>query len=552
MIKFSQKPNSSSTEKLLTSGYYKSINGIFLGGLQTIWGLVLLPRIMPYPEVFGIIATVGVIINLIGILIDWGVWTAIDVKLAAAYGSQNMEEVEKYVRTVIGFKIINGLIFNLIIDLFLILIFPIMNLDYKNAYYIYFFLIAIRWFGGFAVISERILLANQRFDYEFYYQTINFLFLVSSRIFWFYTCNKIYPKEPIIAFTIAIAISETIETFFNWFTQAMFLRRAKLLKFSRVLKPQLNKEVLSYIFHYGKFVMSRQYLLLFSEVNSTLWVFLVRLMFQNPESIIGIWSFALGSMGPFFMAGNLTAPILPAISDAYHRKDWNLIQEYWITAFNWFCLWSICALGMFIRYAELIVVVVSGPTWRLAGVVCMLISPAFLFKLGNELLYNILYGSDYPKGVLISTCIKIPILLVGGLLLFKNLVLMSVVFFIIEFSAFLNNYRLVKKRLKIQSPKKSYIIPIISSIITLLILEGLNYLLIFDESVKSLVLVYGSYLVIFFIVFILLGGFEEKDFDQFKGSLNQIFRKGKMAERTINLLKKIAQKSPFYINFEKK
>jgi len=534
-------------ERLLSSGYYKSINGVVLGSIQGLWGLILLPRIMPYPEALGIGSTVAAFLGLIATLLDWGIWRGYDVAIAAAYGVNDLNKVERYSKTVVAFKMINGLIFNLVIAIFLIFLFPTMQWDYRQAYFLFFLSHGIRWLGSFVAISERTILAAQRFDYEFYYQTINFFFLMGSRLFWFYLGHKTFPENPITGFAIAIAISETIETFFNWTTQSIFAKKARLLKFRRILKPALDRKALKYFFHYGKFVVGRQYLLLFSEVNSTLWIFLVRALMPNPETIVGVWVFAIGAMGPFYMASNMNMPILPSMADAYNRRDYKLIQEYWLVAIKWFSLWGLLSLGLYVGWGDILIVSMAGEAWRQAGIVCMLISPAFLFKLCNEMLCNILYGANYPKGVLISTALKIPFMVVAGILLFRDYLSMSLVFFLIEFIAFLINYNIIKNRLNIKTPNRVFLIPGLSGLISLLLVKTINYFLFFRIVVLSLIFSLIVYFIIFFLIFLLLGGFDDKDFKQFEGALEGIFKKSKIPRKFISKLRKIASKSPFYL-----
>jgi O-antigen/teichoic acid export membrane protein len=538
------------SEKLLAGGYYKTIQGMIIGNCMAIWNLVVLPRLVPYPEVFGIISIVATMLGLVANVLDWGIWASMDIILAQAINSHDEPRIERYVRTMFTFKLINGVVYNAVIWIFLLVFFPKLQLTWSLAYFIAISFNGFRWFVGFMVVNERSVIAAQRFDYETYYIGINFGFHVVSRLFWLWIVNTYwYPTDPILACAIAFVISETIEIFWNWTIQAYFARRGKILNLRRLLKPGWDREALSHFFHYGKYIVGRQYLILLSELNSVLWVLMVNYSVSNPEQIIGFWALAVSSMGPFYMATNITGPLFPAIASSFYKKEFALIESYWLTAIKWYLLWCVFSIGFYWGWGELMAVTVSGEVWRTAGVIMRWMALGFFFKMGNDMLSSILNAINQPKLVMIGTALKIPVLIIGGLFFFDTIYGMAVTYILMEGIFFFMMYFAIKRSLHISTPTWVIVIPWVSLVFGMLICSLLFRIWALPVTILGFVISFIVFFIFYFLAFIWLGGFEVSDYTQFEGSLNMVIPNSKLPSLIVGTLRNIARISPFYGKF---
>ncbi len=539
-----------STERLLAGGYFKSLEGLITGTISAVWMLIILPRIVPQAQVYGIIAVAGSYLGFLGSFIDWGCWTGFQMVIANSFGAKDNETVLKYTRTIMSFKIINGIIFNILAFAFLAWLFPLIHFDYETAYYFVFIFVSTRWFGGFLTMFDHIISGANRFDYEFYMSLLKMGSTICYKLVWLWISNNyFFPTNPIIANAIGIAISETFETITSWFLQGLVIYKLKLLPLKQALRPGFDRDAFKFILRYGTFVVARQYLIYFSEVNAFLWVFILRFVVVDPEAVVGLWVMAINSIGLFYTATNLVRPMFPAIADAYNRKEQGLIRMYWITMMKWYLLWCWISVGFYIGWGELAVVVLSGEVWRPAGFIMALISPTFFLRLGNDYFTNILNAIAKPHTVLAGTALRIPILLFGGFFLFVNVVGMAIIFFGIELVYFVFSYWKIKKYLQIETPTWIVVIPGIASGGAFLLVKLIFILLPLPDELLKFVLLYLFYFLIFFAIFLWLGGFEPKDFKDFEKALKMVFAKGNLAHIVINGVENLAKISPLYGRF---
>ncbi len=536
-----------STERLLAGGFFKSLEGIITGTISGIWMLIILPRLVPQAEVYGILAVAGTFLGFLGSFLDWGVWTGFQMVVARSLQSKDNQTTLKYTQTIMSFKIINGIAYNLLVLAFLVWLFPLIHFDYPTAYYFVFIFVSTRWFGGFLAMFDHIISGANRFDYEFYISLIKMGSTIGFKLLWLWITNTfLFPGNIIIANAVGIAISEMFETLTSWFLQGLVIYKLKILPLKQALRPGFDREAFKFILRYGTFVVARQYLIYFSEVNAFLWVFILRSIVINAEAMVGLWVIAINSIGLFYTATNLTRPMFPAIADAYNRKDQGLIRKYWMTMMKWYLLWCWISLGFYVGWGEVAVVVLSGEIWRPAGFIMALISPTFFLRLGNEYFTNILNAIGKPHTVLAGTALRIPILLFGGFFLFGNVVGMAIIFFGIELVYFVFSYRKIKKYLQIETPSWIVIIPGIACGCTFLLVKVIFMFWVLPDEFAKFVLLYLFYFLIFFAIFLSLGGWEPKDFQDIEKALKMVFTKGNFAHACVNGIEKLAKISPLY------
>lgn len=539
-------------KRLLAGGYFKGAQGLITGSFMGLWGLVILPRLIPQPEVFGIISMVATYLGLIGTCLDWGCWTAYQMIMAKAIGVNDQNNIIKYTRTIVAFKIINSLIFNGIVFLFLAIWWPKIFLNWREAYQMALVFITIRAFGSFMSIWEHLTAASHRFDYEFYISLVHFAFVIVSKLFWLWICNTFwFPAEPIIANVSAIVISETFEIILAWILQAWAFHRLALIPLNILLIPHLDRECFVVLLKYGTSITLRSYALAFADVNSFLWILFVNLLISEPEMMVGYWVVALSFMGTYQLAANLNRPIFPAIADAHHRQDQRLLQGYWITTMKWNYLWSFLALGLYLGWGKAVVIALAGDSWELSGQIVQWIAVAFLFRMTNDYFALILNGINKPYFALCGTLIKIPVLIGGALITFQaqSYIGMAMVFTIMELVQFIFLSAVLKHQLHMKTPLWIVFIPAIACFGSLGVSILIERSIKFPSVLANVVIMYTIFILIFFAFFLWMGGFEIKDFVEYEQGLKYVFKHSTFPHNFIYIIQRFSQLSPLYGRF---
>ncbi|MBD3353190.1 MAG: hypothetical protein GF364_17050 [Candidatus Lokiarchaeota archaeon] len=541
-----------SSSRLITGGFYQALRDIITGTLIGLWVIVVIPRLVPQPEVMGIIKIVNTNLSLVGIFFDLGVWRGFQFYMASSFADKNEEKILKYTQTLFFFKIINGILYNATIIIFLIYFFPNLSVDYTTAYYFTYIFVAFRWFFGFASMFGHVITSKHRFDYDFYISLVDLASYVLFSMLWLYICNTFLFSDNIITGNVlGLVMADLCRWICIWLVQAYAINKLKILNLKKALRLKFDKPTFFQLLKYGIWVVGRSLLGQLAEIGCFLWILILKINIGNPEAVLGYWEQALISVGLFSLSTNLVQPMFPAISEAYAKNDNSLIQKYWVSSMKWYFLWSFYAFGSYVGWGELFVVTFSGETWRKAGVLAALISPALFIRNGNEYLMNVANGINQPKHVMIGTALRIPILLIGGFFLFRDHVYigMSIVFLLIEVVFFIYLLWQIKKKIVVTTPLWTFFVPLVACIGAFVSVELITMFINVPETIWGYLLCVIPYSLIFFVLFILLGGYESSDYEDFEKSLKTVLKSEDKARKIIKGLQKFARISPLYDKF---
>jgi O-antigen/teichoic acid export membrane protein len=558
------------TARLLAGNSFKMAEMLITGTIGGILWIIIYPRLIPQPEVFGITSIVATVLGLFTALLDWGVWTGFQMMLSRSFGNQDIEKASKYTRTLLTFKIFNGLLFNAGVFIFIIFIFPNLNMfgTWQEAYKLCFIFFSIRWFVGFGAIYEHVIAAGKRFDWEFYMSLVSLGVTLTLKLFFLWYFNTyIFPSDAISANATAIVISDTIELVIRYLMQGLVIRKLKILPVSAIIKPGFKKEEFREMLKYGSFVVGRTVLSYFSEAGSFLWIILLTLTLQgpniNPAEFIGYWNLAASLVSIFLIATSMTRPIFPAISDAFIKEQRDLIQQYCNQAAKWFFRWAIFILGLYIGFGEHILIIVSGESWKLSGQIMRVIAPAAFIKFGNEYLIGILNATGKPKKVMIGTLLKIPVMVIMFLIIGTYSIVVydysvttetygfyATIYFIIELVFCIYLLKQIKETVNLKIAKNIWIIPTIACIVSM-ILPGFIFWRIWtvpERGIMNLILMVLIYIVFYVFTFLWLGGADRSDFEDLELSLKN-FMPDLLAKWLVIISHWLAKLSPLYNRF---
>ena len=132
------------TSRLMSGNSYKMAEMLITGTIGGILWIIIYPRLIPQPAVSGITYIVATVLGLFTALLDWGVWTGFQMMISRSFGNQDLEKASNYTRTLLTFKIFNGLLFNAGVFIFVIFIFPSLNMfgTWQDAYKLCFIFLA--------------------------------------------------------------------------------------------------------------------------------------------------------------------------------------------------------------------------------------------------------------------------------------------------------------------------------------------------------------------------------------------------------------------------
>jgi O-antigen/teichoic acid export membrane protein len=551
------------SQRLITGGSFKLLQTILTGGLGGMLWIIIYPRLISQPEVFGITSIVATVLGLFGSLFDWGIWTGFQRSLAGSMGLNDKEQTKKLTRTMMTFKIFNGFAYNVAVFAFLIFLFPHISVfnTYTDAYRVCFMFVSIKWFFSFADMFEHVIAAGSRFDFEFYISIFELIDTLALKLFWLWASNTfLFPGNVIVANAVAIAVSDFIEGILKYLLRFIAIRklqrRGKLNIFPirQMLKPGFDKKILKNMLGYGTFVFGRQILGYFAEAGSLLWMILLSIFWtkSNPAEFIGFWNLAASTTSIFLVASTLNRPVFPAISEAYIKKEHKLIRQYCITSGKWFFVWAWFALGIYIAWGEEILRFISGDQWILSGQIVRVIAPAVFGRFGNEYLIGILNAIGKPKHVMKGTALKIPVMVLGAILFFptQRYGYYALVYALMELTFFIYLLRQMQPILHVRMPSWIYIIPGIACGVAMLVPSLLYFSILAKTStLVTLIVMLLMYAAIFFFVFVWMGGIEAKDFDDYQESFKAFFKKDEDAVIFVRRFRKMAKISFLYGKF---
>src|SRR5271157_119575 len=545
-------------ERLLASGYYKTLRSVITGNFIFLWGNVILPRLVPYPAVFGIVTLVTAYLGIVSGFIDWGIWTGLQMVLARAIPMKDEDTIARYSRTTFTFKIINGASYAVVVIFLIPYFYPAFMTDttpasYWVAFYWVAFFLTIRSFGGFLELYNSYLIAAQRWDVDFYMSLLQIGFTFVFKLLFFWLCTAfLFPNDPIVALAIGIAVAETFELIGRWVAQGWFVAHLKIVPVKKVMRWGFDGPAFKDMLRYGTSIVGRTYLTYVAETGAFLWLVFVNMQVPDAVVVIGYWSLAMGSDGILAMASDISGPLFPAMAESYGKRDLALCESYWLTMMKWFALFGGFGLFFYLGWAPIYVTALSGDAWAISGQMLLMITPALLLRKANDCFTNILQGINAPHQIVFGTVLRIPVMVLGGFLLFGPLgiVGMAITLNLMEIVFCGYMFFQIKRVLKVRTPLWLVLIPFLDGFLDFLLVKLFVFLIGPQSELVTLIFVFVTYFPLYFVIYPLLGAIEVNDFAMLQESLGILVKNPEKLHKIIGGIRRYAQLSPLYGKFK--
>jgi len=386
-----------------TSGFHRVLGGFWNNFIYLIafllfgiaFGAVILPILIPYPDVMGYINTLGQMFGLLFVVMDLGTHNALGRFMAEEVGKGDIRKAIAYVRFFIWFQAITGLIQITLITGWVFLFLP----DDVNLAYLIFPILSyvVKQYPGSVNVFKAVLGGFQRFDRSNIVEFAQKVFFeMTTLILCLYLGGKWGAETPQIGAMLGYAIGYSLGLYLDdilamilsaWFVKRIL--RDYDLKLIDLLVPEFKKDIA-----WGslKFGMKSFTAGLIDNVGRIFALGLVVNFVPQYSAIYGFIMICDGITQP--LARRL--PVGPAFSESYNNRKYYLSRYLLQATWKWQLMWLVCVAPI-IAIAVPPTIGYIAPHYASAAVVLPFVVVRRILKNFNNLGRSVAESGDLPR-----------------------------------------------------------------------------------------------------------------------------------------------------------